>query len=99
LKQTKFNKLLYFALDCCQISYFYNIFFNLFNLYIHTQISLVKLQLRNRYSYIFFSRRKIQAKNSYIIDMEGPPKFHKSNWRSFNITHPFTELGDLEGRY
>jgi len=88
--------LLYFALDYCQISYFYNIFFNLFNLY--TQISLIKLRLRNQYSYIFL-RRKIQAKNSYIINMEGSPKFRESNWRSFNITHPFTELGDLEGRY
>jgi len=53
--------------------------------------------MRKRYSYIFFSRRKIQ--NSCIIDMENQPKFRESNWRSFNITHPFTELEDLEGRY
>lgn len=49
---------------------------------------------------IFFAYKNTDEQcNLYIIDMEGPPKFRESNWRSFNIAHPSTELGDLEGRY
>lgn len=69
------------------------------DIYKYTELALWKIQSALFCIGYFCVEKYERTFDSCIIDVEDQLKFRESIWTSFNITHPFTELEDLEDWY